>query len=618
MEKMKAKKLRDVMVGFLLLASVTSAALLASCSEEGGLLTEPGNTGIVSSSGGDIVSGAITATFQAVGSGAAHEVGGELAGWMLGSLGLAGSSPNYTQQLNEIIAELDSIVTLLTSMNNELIEIEQTLNIINCDEQASTLQTEIGTIEELYDQYNSMLATAQGGDTVLNSTMQDWADQVLARGNYVGNTSIPTMLSTIETNIGSPTGAVYTCVTALPKPPDNSLGMDTAYYNNVDALTNYYYYYQTIALTLLSEAYHYYAWVEAGSPGNIPADSVQQVCDANGTSENECNNVIVKVNELYNSLLTQMTFGGAEYTGENLVFQYNSTKPLVWVNSLENFTSAAGSNCTSSLTNTNLCGPTVGYYYSTLSHTVYSQASGFGFASSADLDNLIDVNNASQYSTNGEYLEANGFKNMSKKTVISTDSVYFKLPKSNHHTPSVPFFNTDIPPVTNYAGDLTSVFISSDDFAYVLYPKNVGSYSCDEFYGGKHYNFIYASALGSKDSWIIAYAKSSRCSDGNYNNQFKFTDSTFSNGSFPGPPSYWPGYLTRAQYPNSGVPDTRRFLWPVLYALDASCTNGRPSTNAGGMATKCGDDFTAFLNANVPRPPTCDDSKISPSCTVLK
>ena len=596
---MKTNKYRDLIISLFLVISLSIGAFIVSCSEEDGLLMGPGNTGTGDPySTEDTETSATTTFFTAVVEGAVGEISGEATGWVLSAMGVAGQSgPNYSQQIAKISAQLDSIVTLLGDIDNELQQINQTLQIINCSEQTSSFQTQLANIETYYDQYNDMLTVAQLGDTIPDTTMRNWSNAVLS--------SIPDDLHTIEINLAGSTGAIYSCVAALNKPGENSLSTDTSYYNNVDALTNYYFYWQAVALMMINEADHYSAWVSAGKPGNIGADSVQVVCNANSSSLQFCVDGQSKSNELYNSLITQFTFGGAQYTSEHFIFQYSSTNPVVWTRSLEDFTVQAGyTNCRMPLYNGAPCGPAAGYFYTKLEDTTYRGLSGFTFANSTDLIQWIDVDKASNYDAIYEYLDAQGFNSMISKTVIASDSIVITFFDANVTTAVVPFFtsNEGVQDMYNHPTAVVQDYVT---FSWVFYPKNQGENGlCGPYgaYAQYPYNYYTNSGYQSHDRWTNGTAYLEKCSNGSYPTSFEFTSNPV------------PGFVVEGQR-NQSV--EKRYLWPVVHAKTTKCTNGRSQVNAGGMPTMCANNFTSFLNTNIPRPPTCKNTVISPPCTTL-
>ena len=476
---MKIGKKRDLIICTLLIGSLALAAFLVSCSEDGSIFG-PNNNGLGTvNSTEDTEYSAIVTMFTNIAEGAEAQVGSDITGWVLGAMGIAGSSgTNYSQQIANISEQLDSIITLLGDVDNELTQINQTLLANNCGYQSSTLQDAIGEIKELYNQYNAMLSVASVGDTIPDTTMRSWSDKVL--GNNPGWTDIGSQMGHMQENLESNSGAIYSCVKALRLPEENMLNGDTSYYNGVDAITNYYYYWQSLGLLLISEANHYYAWVEAGRPGGstLSADSIQAVCNANGSALYFCNESGIETNQLYNSLLTQMTYGGAQYTSEHFIFQYSSTNPVVWTRSLEDFTVQAGyNNCRMPLYNGEPCGPAAGYFYTKLTDTTYRGLSGLTFANSTDLIQWIDVTAASSYGALYEYLDAQGFNSMISKTVIASDSINITFFDANETSAVIPFFTSN-ESVQNMYNHPTAVVQDGTTFSWVFYPKQQSSNLC--------------------------------------------------------------------------------------------------------------------------------------------
>ena len=637
---MKNRSFRDLIIGIFLLSSLSASFILVSCSEDAGILlnsTTQSNIGNPVSQG--FTTAALSQFFTTVGEGAEGALGFSINGWILSAMGLAGSSPDYEAQIKLIANDLDSIIVLLNDIGNELAEINQTLLILNCSEQQSSLQTEIGRIEDLLDQYNAMLATANMGDTIPRSVMQDWTDQVLARNQYSGQQSVGELLSTIEINVSAQTGALYSCIVTIPQPSATGVtafGVDSNYYNNVEALTNFYYYYQAIALSLLSEAYHYDAWAAAGYPNSdtLSSDSVQAVCNANGTSATYCNDVRVKTNELYNSLLTQFSYGGASYSNEHTILQNIQGNPVVWVKSLEDFTSQAGFNCPDPLTNSlstetgrQPCGPAMGCVNSLLVDTVYRGTSGFNYATGSDLENLFDTDSAVIFSSNGAYLESKGFRNMSGKTVIAQNTFQFQYENSQKNLYATPFFETDqkifTAGGTKYAG-----YFNTTSYQTLMKSYVAGYGSCTP--SGTHYqnqsmtlNYYYDTVAANHDvKWISGWGTVTLCySDGDWVSyeQFVFTESDYVRPS--GTAIAGPFYQLNQQPPPPGTgicpKNNTRFLMPMVYAFSVHCKPGKIPVNIGNVPSMCGEDFNIYLNTNVPRPPTCNNITINPVCTTL-
>ncbi len=104
----------------------------------------------------------------------------------------------------------------------------------------------------------------------------------------------------------------------------------------------------------------------------------------------------------------------------------------------------------------------------------------------------------------------------------------------------------------------------------------------------KHYNFRSIPAARtdcSRHTWLYGSAK------------------VFSNGTLVQPLKcvYEPAWLTSNI---SDVSHQFRLLKTQVQMIE--CTETREPKNAGNVWTRCGDDFTAWIEMNVPRPKTCD------------
>ena len=629
---MKKYKIKDIVIGFLLTSLLTLGIILVSCSEDGGISVGPNP---VSNGPGlhtldDPSTTALSYMFDGIGQGALGTIGGDLVGWSLGALGLAGNSPDYTNQFNQIIDDLQEINTLLTNIDDELNTINQTLGEINCGNQTASIQNEVGTLNHLYDTYNGF--TADSTHPIDTADVSTWANLVV---NGSGSSpSVGLCLSTIKANLNLNSGALVSCINIIPPPSQSGFSYDTTYYNQVNAIVNYYYYWQALGLFMLSEAYHYYAWQAAGSPGSstFSSDSVQAVCNDNSVTEFYCNEVMVNTNDLYNSLLIQFSYGGASYTNNYTILQNINNNPVVWVRSLEDFTSQSGYNCPDTLTNSlsqdvrkQPCGPTMGCVISVLGDTVYRGTSGFSYATGNDLNNLLDPASSGSFSSNGAYLESIGFINMSDKTVMAQDVFQFQYENSQKNLYSVPFFLTDQKTFTvggaQYAGYFNATAIRTLMTSFVA-----GTGWCTP--SGTHYqdqsmtlNYNYDTVAASYDyQWFIGYGTVTLClidGDWQVSVPFEFTDNTY---QISNPPSYGPLYQLPEPPPyGSGTcpKQLTRFLIPRVYASRVHCNQNRNPFNSQNVPTMCGEDFNIFLNTNVPRPPTCNNTSINPTCTVL-
>ncbi len=545
----------------------------------------------------------VTTLFKSVAEGAAGEIGGSTISWAMSALGLSDGSHDYTDQLNKIDQDLQEIIGQLDNIQSELINIDNDLKNINCSDWASSLKDEKSRVTSLLTDYHTYVATASNNELVKDSVINDWVDQVLAIGYYSSKKSMADILSAFSTQLiaGANSGVIPACIQAItPLPSENSFGTDTLYYNKVMLYINYYYSYQVQALFLYNEARHYQAWKAAGSPNSdyLSADSVSYVC-SNQNAALYCNEAAGRTNNLYNALISQFTAAGAPYTNENLILMYNQDNPYLWPKSLEDFTIAAGDNCADPLTSAIPCGVTANFYdESSVGNVVFKGYTGWLKAGTTLLTNLLAGWTSG---TAGYYLQNNlGFKNMNNKIIMSQDAKYVKFTPSdqNINVQIVPFFDTDI----NYSLFQGVIKTDAQFQSLSVYDNSTGRH-CSTGYLA-YYNNWWRSPTNLPSSRNNFYSISA-AQNGyvNYAGVLKWCED-FHWLTFPG----W--------YTGNKTSSAVQYQWPVLPLSQLSCTDGRSNLNTAGVWTKCGDDFTAWLEYNVPRPETCDDSGAGVSCIV--
>ncbi len=611
---MKGKKLRDIVVSLFLITSLGISAFIVSCSDEvSNVITADHRSAYhqhVNGKEDDIINSAISTAFGQIGDGAFGDLGSVGMGWVLGSMGLAGSSgPNYIKQLHIIEADLDTIISILNDVDAEVHSIDSVLGVLKCALEENSLTNEIAAINTNYEIYNTFLLSASQGDTIPNSQLMSFANLVI-NGNGT-QPSMATALSNIQVNINEQSGVIVACMQSISKPDIGTFGLDTNYYAQAQSLLSKYYYYQTIGLGLLSEAYHYNAWVDAGSPGEeyTNADSVQKVCSENSQSAIDCNFVVVVTNTTYNSLLEQFSFVGAPYTDANLIFQQSSNGGIAWVRSLEDFTQQAGSNCNFPLTNDNLCGPTVGLYNQQLSFTTYYGTQNFQFAGNSELSLLVsDVSAIAPFpGPNGAYLDSMGFENMSNKILIADTLLKLNADDSHEYDNYmdtmhiVPFIDTEGGVFTDCDHNQSAIFNDEPHFCYALGYVDATYVDDCAYPNYSYYKMNYTVSNTASSNWYFLKGAGYFCNDGNWEKPIAWDS-----------PSQAPGW---SYYLDNSIPQ-KRFLMPVRINLGSvqGCSEGFSPLNRGGMASKCGADYEAFLSINLPKPPTCSIPNVNPPC----
>ncbi len=643
---MKRKKLLDIVISIFLISSLGLAAFIVSCSDQDNIISSstdrssPYHQHIHGERG--LVSTAVTATFETIGSGAAYGIGETLGdvgfGWALSSMGLVGSSgPDWEAEFQTINNDLTQIINLLTEADAELEAIDSVLQVLNCSVQQTSLQNDIGAIINEYDEYNALLLTASEGDTALYNATLIFVNNVI-NGKSGGQVPIATALANIQANILSSNNVIVTCMQPIHKPANGTFRGDSVYYVSAQSLLNYYYYYQTIGLGLLSEAYHWKAWVAAGSPGSgqgYSADSVQLICnDQNALPL--CNNVVVQTNGVYNTLLVEFKDVGAPYTGEDLLFQKNTNGDIfVWVRSLEDYTEQAGANCNYPLNLNNLCGPTAGKFGNTLSYTTYYGTSNFINPSYYQLNSLVNPTPTTS-GTVGYFLDSLGFENMNvnpPKVLIADTLVmltnYGELPQYYIDTMTViPYISPGYPTFKTEAhnGTISTRAIYSEFYDFIGYNQASGATAVAMHYTGQEY----LQECFPWENWYLFYWSVSGSgspspwagnTSGNNGSIYACVDVNDWDIVAPFQPFTWnstsvaPGW---SYYSVNSAPQNALFI-PVRTTFSGSqgCLSGYNNLNAGAFITKCGEDFQEYLNLNLPRPPTCSIANVNPPCTTL-
>ncbi len=526
---------------------------------------------------------AIGVIFESLGEATSLAFAEEGVGWIMGALGLAGEGPDYTEQLDLIAEELQEIIEELAAIEEELQEINQELLVLDCDEQQTAMTLEIGRIDFLLSKYQNFVSVANLGLQNSSADLQNWVDQVLAEGAFTSQEPIGQILATMAAKLLSPnSGAITACVRSIKHPEDKSFD-DTPYYDQVSHFTTYYYYYQTQALMLYVEALHYKAWVAAGSPVDINADEITQVCsDPSGGVY--CVEAANAVNRLYNNLVNQFTAGGAPYTDSLFLMENHSSSPSLWVRSLEDFTAAAGDNCTSPLQSTNgshPCGIAAGVYNEDIRHVVnYGGYKTFTFANTTRLKSLL--NGWTSGKAGGFLRDKRGFKNMSDKIIIASDAKSIKLNNWNKKHDLVPFFDGSM-----HYGYSDGFIRNKSNFNNIAHSEVVSTH-CGT-YGSFYYDFS--------------------PEDGYPSDRNSFYKLDMDTGPGCTEADNWhktPGWKASKNF--------KQYRWPIGHGglFTNHATHNRSTKNVGGKWTMCGDNFTVWLEEIVPRPPSCDNSSLIP------
>ena len=596
----KQWRLKDILLKLFLVVSIVFSILVVSncdlltnfidgIDNGGGGGVDPGNTSLGST--------AITELFRGVAQGAGGKIGGTATGWAMGALGLVDDSPDFSNQLDKIDESLQEIISQLNAVQNQLNDINNQLLVLDCSAQQTAVSEQTGRIDYLTTLYKSYVATAAQGGRISNATLSNWVNQVLAEGQYTGQTPLGQILTTIANQLIQPSsGAITACVKAIQIPGDNTFG-DKSYYNKVNQFTNYYYYYQAEGLSLLNEALHYRAWQTAAAEDddNYSADSVAAVC-SNADAKLFCIKAGTFTNTVYNALIDQFTAGGSPYEKDGLSILNKTENAYLWPLSLEDFQTAGNNpnNCNHPLTSANPCGKRILYswyendnYFYPMKQVNYEGYSGWV---GSNMNLWAGVLSGWKSGTAGNYLENNfGFKNMKNKIILGITKTEISLDNSGGNQWVVPFLDTDL----DYNFLTGGPVLTSSQFNKLVSKGARDGELCKFATYYRHYSYDPASGLPSnRDKFydISAYAR--RCGS-NYTTAFNYLE-------YPG----WAALLNNGN--NNNIISLRQFRWPMLPVSNISCTKNRSNKNAGGVWTICGNDFTDWFNEIVPRPETCD------------
>lgn len=643
---MKRKIVIDTIIGILLISTLGLAAFIVSCSDQDNIITSfnsdqssPYHQHVHGKE--ELFNAAVTGLFESTASNAGNQLENEGIGWAFGAMGLTSQSPDYTSQLNEIIQDLGIIIASINETNAELAEIKKILATYNCDYEQGLIASDITAISTLYSTYQTYLFTANSThDTIPDSSMASFAN--VALNGTSTNVSIPTALQAIWNNFAEPggTNAINSCIdtTLISEPHNGTFRQDSFYYAGALNVLYYYYYWQTVGLGLLSEAYHYNAWVAAGRPGSnvgFGADSVQLICSdsSNFNVQFNCNAVIQASNNVYNSMLTQFQSVGAPYTGNDLLYQKGlNGENMVWVRSLEDYTSQSGASCNYPLNITNVCGPTAGKFGSTLSYTTYYGTENFTNPGFTELNGLVNPT-PSTSGTIGNYLDSLGFENMNVNPpkVLIADTLV-KLVSTGHDfnyyidTMSViPYISPGYPVFTveDSHGSVYKRAIYSELYDFIGY-SSVATNVAMRYTGYE----VLSSSSGCLTDWRkiqatwVSYCSPSPwgggCSpsgsivfcqdwDGGQGS-YDINDFTpFSWSPAPG----WSYYSTNSNPQNAFfIPVRKNFSGTTGCASYTGPTGpaNYKNFNSQGVVTRCGADFQNFISVNFPAPPTCSSN----------
>ena len=628
-KKKSAKKLwwkqHLPLLGFLVF-SIAIAVTIAACKKDfielpgsGGNSYHPGNSGSINNA----VSSIATDMFEDVGKSLLSDAATDGTGWVLGAIGLSGSSGQEAEELGKINEQLVEINEKLNIMISELVQLEADVMALGCISQTDEISKNISHVDYLYSQYYTVfLQMAMDSVATPDAQLRNFVDLVVNGSSE--EPSIGDILSNFKTTLwAGQSPIIEKCLdpSLIPLPTDG-VWADTGYYNTIKNLTDYYYSYYVKALVLYTEANNYMAWDTANSLGLIDStfqsSNVNTICALdNGEIVFYCTQNIDEVNSTYTSLIEFLTYGGAPYT-DSVQITLMSTEPMnefIWPRSIELYNKGVGANCPdpyiwNGSDATKKCGPLMSHYAAGLGSNHFNNTTGWYASTLDDLQHLVNVDSAKSFSSIGAYLESHGFENMvgTQKIIQVRDPVSVQLQYTIAEIEVIPFMFVDWPIIKNPDGKHRAVFSGNWDFTFLCRGKyatgSIGGTPYGQVYDFKFYSqddhmpYPLGSSSFVPKSWLWCRAVSND-SPGYY---FHFTNKDFelTDIQLPGWLKYRQDNAASGEY---SYTTAYPFKLPVTRPSHITCTNSRSSTNKGGMPTKCGADLDAWLAALVPKPP---------------
>ncbi|KAL3918355.1 MAG: hypothetical protein SGILL_004277 [Bacillariaceae sp.] len=296
----------------------------------------------------------------------------------------------------------------------------------------------------------------------LNGMISNWASQVINGTSSTSNESIENHLSTIDSVLEGGTDNLILSCTTIQSPSDftssSNQQLDTAYYNGVYSLLDYFYQVQAMGMTMVVEASNYEAWYNAGSPvynstttsdqqnvtqiqneicgsttynyidPSVGSDTaawcqagIQQVVGANGSSG------------VRGRVASQLNKAGAGFTQPNIPFptHHYIGDNILYASDVNAFTAtnSADGSCTTVDSNSP-CGLLSGTYDNTTiggDYGPYGKSSGYGSWEAISSDQMHYNFNYPAPDASGtvaSFLETKGYVNMPTGAIFLTHNKF--------------------------------------------------------------------------------------------------------------------------------------------------------------------------------------------------
>ncbi len=517
--------------------------------------------------------------------------------WLMSGFGAANGA---SAQLSLISNQLQQIQSELSTINSTLVTIDNDLNRQTCDTlEATSIGPYTSRIDNLWIQYQTLLGYNAASGTFSTNPDPSAGDiqQFIANANdspYAGyypdgGYSLGTSLTNIWTGLDPAGSGAYgvlaDCIKALGQTPAPGTTDDTTYYNNaVLPMEQYYYAYQLEAFQMMAEVYHYEAWQAAGSPiGNAP--NVEGTTCADTSSSNGgltpaylCNEVANYIYAGYQQVVDQWGVGGAPYTDSNVIML--NGPGLLFARSLQNFTQANDSKCTSPVSSNNPCGPLVSSATTSgqITGTSYDSYNAWQVATANQLNELVNPSTISGSSqpdwtsgTLGAWLSSRGLSDPGGPYLV--------------FTPQTGSVNL---PWTNSFRFNTLCFMDTQ----MQYSDSGVQPFCD---GQSGYGTVAKLTRYVKGNELVTTYPASWISGLDYSGFYNID--LVNNGNT--------GKIYFQTTPGYKSPSAdNEYHWPVISVSSLTCNSGFSQTNPAGVPTMCGNNLTSYIAQYVPPPST--------------
>lgn len=570
----------------------------------------------------------------------------DLVGWGLAAVGLAvdgGSEEAVTEGLADISSGLDAVQNSLDAISDELAQMSQELSAISeqaqwsdCAELTQVASGPAAAIQTAAGEYNQFVTQAT------NATSSEPAPQVDAMVAWAqdftgGSNDLLAALIDIN-NVLMGTGTVKSssltaCSSALAGMYSGqaAFAFEQAYYTPLYQYLSYWYQMQVQGLNLYVEAQHVLALDAAGDLSGFDPTEPNEICTQaiSGPVTTACESAYAQVSSVYDNLAGQMYMAGAPYlwgTGGMVSAPWPNTNDKAWLLDINDFQS---DGCTLPLTSiSGACGGTAGttggFTQPTWGPFSWGSYAAWKPAVTADWLALIPASAQTGYAGNyAQWLQQEGLGDSSWGSGAGLQDLILYTGEVTNST------NPDLDPGTwwswkpgsTFQNQLMGMCLLDTDWGpgdtYYGTPQPL----CDDV-GGGVLSVLVDRIDPSNSTWSGAPptgANGPRYQGGGPFTPTSFYDAAFSEGPKNSP--WWveqvPGWMTWTYGMTGGggtgfyqYTPTPQYRWPVLPLTQSMCDAAPPGSETtmslittGGAYTMCGEDFEAWLRAQLPPAP---------------